>query len=142
MPWKLLEPCTMHQQAVGRMISRLTWQDFEQLVDLILARTASTRLSTLGGQQEGVDLEAQNLAADEIAFVQVKGAATQKTLEDYMDRFQKRRDRYARMIFAVHTVHGNLTATPNLPIQVWTGARLAELVVRLGLGEWVEHKLG
>lgn len=33
-------------------------------------------------------------------FVQVKSSADQQVLDDYVQRFQQRRERYARMIFA------------------------------------------
>jgi hypothetical protein len=73
--------------------------------------------------------------------VQVKGSANQQVLNDYIERFKERREIYARMIFAVHSPTGNLTVPIDYPIQVWTGDRLAQLVVRLGLGTWVETRL-
>jgi hypothetical protein len=84
---------------------------------------------------------AENVAADEIAFVQVKSAATQKTLDEYVQKFNDRRDRYARMIFAVHSSDHALNAPDDSSIQVWPVDRLAELVVRLGLAEWIERKV-
>jgi hypothetical protein len=104
-----------YAQAVGKMISELKWQDFEQLIDLILARTSWTRLSKIGGYQEGFDIEAQNLTADEIAWVQVKSEASQAELNKYIHEF-KERDRYARGIFAVHNAKGGLTASS--PVRV------------------------
>jgi hypothetical protein len=122
------------------MIKRLSPKDFEQLIDLVLARTGWIRISTIGKSREGIDIEAENVTAGEIAFVQVKSCATQKVLNDYIDRF--RRDFYARMIFAVHSPSGKLTTPADVPAaQLWTCDRLAPLVVRLGLGEWVENKL-
>ncbi len=83
-------------------------------------------------------MEVRNLTADEIAFVQVKSESDQAELNRYVERFEAQSDRYARMIFAVHTSEG-LTAPADDPrIQVWTGERIAPLVVGLGLGEWVE----
>ena len=95
----------------------------------------------LGGTREGIDVEAENPAAGEIAFVQVKSSAGQDVLDDYVERFRQRRERYARMVFAVHTPRGHLTAPRGLPVQVWTGEKVSELVVRLGLGKWVESRL-
>jgi hypothetical protein len=46
------------------------------------------------------------------------------------------------MIFAVHSPSGKLTPPPDLAaLQVWEGNKVAELVVRLGLAEWVENRL-
>jgi hypothetical protein len=87
-------------------------------------------------------VEAENPAIGEVAFVQVKSSADQKTLNDYVERFKRRRDFYVRMIFAVHSPKGRLSQPPDLPtVQLWTGDRVAQLAVRLGLGEWIESRL-
>jgi hypothetical protein len=99
------------------------------------------RVSTLGKTREGIDMEVENLTAGEIAFVQVKSSANQNVLNDYVTRFEKRRDYYARMIFAVHSpVRKIKVPAHHSAVQLWTGDRVAELVVRLGLGEWVESR--
>ena len=116
-------------------------KDFEVLVDLILSRSGWARLAKLGGVTEGIDIEVENASADEIAFVQVKSSATQSTLDDYVSRFNERRDRYKRMIFVVHSPSGNITPPPDQPVQVWDGQRIARLVVKLGLGDWVATRL-
>jgi hypothetical protein len=130
-----------YERAVYEIVKRLTPKDFEQLIDLVLARSGWTRISTLGGTREGIDVEAENLTADEIAFVQVKSSSTQAELNRYIGLFKKRRDRYARMIFAVHSPKGKVQPPAGLPVQVWTGEKVARLVVRLGLGPWVESRL-
>jgi hypothetical protein len=131
-----------YEKAIHALVKRLSPKDFEQLIDLILTRTGWARISTLGKTREGIDVEAQNLAANEIAFVQVKSSASQRVFQDYIERFKQRRDFYARMIFAVHTPTGKLVAPADLPaVQLWTGMKVAELVVRLGLGEWVEKRI-
>ena len=73
--------------------------------------------------------------------VQVKSAATQNVLNDYVEQFKNQRDRYARMIFAVHSPNGTLTAPVDEPVHLWTCDRVAEFVVHTGLGEWVESRL-
>jgi hypothetical protein len=123
------------------LVARLRDRDFELLIDLILSRTGWVRLARLGGVTEGIDIEAENVAANEIAFVQVKSAAGQVVLDDYVLKFGERRERYQRMIFAVHTPRGTLTPPDGQPVHLWTGERIAQLVVRLGLGEWVAKRL-
>jgi hypothetical protein len=130
-----------YKRAVEKMVTRLSWQDFEQLIDLILTRTGWARVSTLGKTLKGIDLEVENRTTDEIAFVQVKSAAPQKVLNDYVEQFTNQRDRYTRMIFAVHSPSGELKAPADLPVQLWKCDRVAELAVYAGLGEWVENKL-
>lgn len=132
---------TSYEAAVARLVARLRERDFELLVDLILARSGWVRLARLGGATEGVDVEVENVATGEIAFVQVKSVAGQDVLDDYVRRFGERRERYHRMIFAVHTPRGTLKPPPEQPVQLWTGDDIAKLVVRLGLGEWVAARL-
>jgi hypothetical protein len=127
--------------AVAALVSRLGPKDFEVLIDLILSRSGWTRIARLGGVTEGIDVEVENPALDEVAFVQVKGAAGQDVLDGYVTRFNERRERYARMIFAVHLSEGALIAPKNEPVQVWDRARISNLVVRLGLGDWLEKRV-
>jgi hypothetical protein len=129
-----------YEAAVLKIVTRLHPKDFEVLVDLILSRTGWARIAKLGGVTEGIDVEVENAATDEVAFVQVKSKAGQPTLADYVDRFLKR-PRYKRMIFAVHTAVGSLVAPNDPRIQVWDGPRIASLVVKHGLGDWVATRV-
>ena len=130
-----------YSSVIARLVSRLGPKDFEVLIDLILSRSGWTRVAQLGGVTEGIDIEVENAALDELAFVQVKSRADNIVLGDYVSRFTERRDRYARMIFAVHTTNGALSAPQDLPIQVWDRARVSELVVRFGLADWVAKRV-
>lgn len=127
--------------AVSKLVSRLGPKDFELLIDLILSRTGWARIARLGGAVEGIDIEAENIGVGEVAFVQVKSRATQQILNDYVERFTNRRDRYDRMIFAVHKPMGPLRRPPDAPVQVWDGADIANRVVSLGLSDWVATRL-
>lgn len=130
-----------YQGAIASLVARLGPKDFEVLVDLILSRAGWSRLAKLGGATEGIDVEVENAASDEIAFVQVKAAADQRVLDDYVQRFQERRERYARMVFAVHSPRGLLKIPADQPVQIWDDAKVSELVVRLGLGDWVTKRI-
>ncbi len=130
-----------YQDAVAKLITRLGDKDFEVLIDLILSRSGWARLAKLGGVTEGIDIEVENASADEIAFVQVKSSATQAILNDYVLRFNERRDHYKRMIFAVHSSGGDIIPPSDQPVQVWDGKQIARLVVKLGLGDWVATRL-
>lgn len=81
------------------------------------------------------------MAANEIAFVQIKSAANQQVLDDYIERFKARRERDHRMIFAVHSPNGPLKLPENLPVQIWSGERIAQLAVQLGLREWIANRV-
>lgn len=130
-----------YEDAVAKLVARLGDKDFEILIDLILSRTGWARLGKVGGPTEGIDIEVENVSSDEIAFVQVKSTATQAVLDDYVSRFNDRRDRYHRMIFAVHSPRGVLTSPAGQFISIWTGKDIARRVVKLGLGDWVATRL-
>lgn len=130
-----------YEAAVSTLVARLKPKDFELLVDLLLSRTGWSRLDKLGGNTEGIDVEVENPALDEVAFVQVKSRADQAVLDGSVGDFMDRRERHARMIFAVHSPKGKLVPPPDEPVQVWDGPRIAHLVVRLGLGDWVANRV-
>ncbi len=130
-----------YERAVADLVSQLGFKDFELLTDLILARDGWVRIGSLGGAMADVDIEVENRSANEIAFVQVKSQANQTDLDWSVSRFQDQRDRYARMIFAVHSPQGTLNAPSELPVQIWTRNRIADLVVRLGLAAWLEKRV-
>jgi hypothetical protein len=130
-----------YEDAVAKLLVRLGDKDFEILIDLILSRTGWARLGKVGGPTEGIDIEVENVSFDEIAFVQVKSTATQDVLDEYISRFNDRRDRYNRMIFAVHSPKGVLTPPANQLVSIWTGRDIARRVVKLGLGDWVATRL-
>ena len=127
-------------QAVAKLVARLLDKDFEALIDLILSRSGWSRLAKRGGVTEAIDIKAENASADEIVFVQVKSQAAQRDLDDYVARFSKRRDEYQRMIFAVHSPKGKLTPPSDQPVKVWTEGKIADLVVKLGSGDWVAKR--
>jgi hypothetical protein len=128
-----------YEEAMKSLIQDLNPYDFEHLVDLILNRSGWERLSKRGSIQEGIDLDVENRAIGEHAFVQVKSEAGQAVFQKYCERFRLNRQRYRRMIFAVHTPRGELRPPASSAIQLWTSEKIAELVVRLGLGERVEQ---
>jgi hypothetical protein len=128
------------EAATAKLVQRLHPKDFELLVDLILARSGWARTSERGGTVEAIDMEVENLVSGDRAFVQVKSTAGQGELNDYVDRWRAR-ERNQLMIFAVHTLAGSLVAPVGERIHLWTGERIAELVVKHGLGDWLASRV-
>jgi hypothetical protein len=118
-------------------IESLHWADFENLVDLIFARTGWQRLSRVGGLQRDLDLELEQPTTQERAFVQIKSQARQADLNSYLVRF--RRGSWDRMFFVCHSPRGSLRAGKR-NVHVWTGSDLAAAAVRAGLYDWVIRK--
>jgi hypothetical protein len=131
-----------YERSLEKLIRRLSAKDFELLIDLLLARTGWVRTTAVGGAKEGVDIEAENITADELAFVQVKSSADQATLLEYIAKYEKRKENYDRMIMAIHSPIGTVKV-PELAtgVQLWTCEVIAKLSVKLGLGAWIETRL-
>ena len=121
------------------MIASLHWAEFEVLVDLIFARTGWQRISRLGGTQKDVDLILREPATGETAFVQVKSRAGRKEFEDYLARFD-RNPAYDRMFFVCHSPVGEIAAPERKNVHLWSGERLADIVVKAGLFDWLIEK--
>lgn len=122
-----------------KVIDRLYWKDFETLIDLIFQRSGWPRISRVGGSQKLIEFELENPVTGERSFAQVKAQADQKTLDDYINRFERDAG-YKQMFFVCHTANGNLQ-TDDPDVFVWTGPKVAEMAVRTGLTDWILEKV-
>lgn len=122
-----------------RMIEGLHWADFELFIDLLFARSGWQRRSILGGQMADADLILEQPTIEERAFVQIKSTARQRELDDYLWRF--RNGGYDRFFFICHSPIGDLKILqPGKNLHLWTGQRLAQLALDLGLTNWLVEK--
>jgi len=111
------------QKVTAQLIEQLHWRDFEILFELIFARSGWQRVGELGGLQKDTDLVLEQSATGERAFVQVKSAADQSTLDHYITEFEADAS-FDRMFFVCHTTRAALTARPRLkPVHLWAGRR-------------------
>jgi hypothetical protein len=122
-------------------IRALHWPDFETLVDVMFARSGWHRASAIGGTQKLVDLILEQPTTAERSAVQVKSAAGQKQLEEFIAAADETGS-YDRLFFACHSPRGQLAApTDRRDIHVWAGRELAAATLRLGLADWVIEKV-
>jgi len=122
-----------------KVIDRLYWKDFETLIDLIFQRSGWPRVSRVGGSQKLVEFELENPVTGERSFAQVKAQTTQKTLDEYVERFARDAG-YKQMFFVCHTAKGRLEPD-NPDVFVWTGPKVAEMAVKTGLTDWILEKV-
>lgn len=126
------------EDVTARMISQLDWRDFEIMVDLIFARGGWQRQSATGDGEVDLDLFLTHPTTSESAWVQIKSSATQKVLDDYVERFRK--SGADRFYFACHTAKGNLVLEDQPGMHVWIGPELARRALGAGLLDWlIEH---
>lgn len=120
----------------GSMIANLHWRDFELLTDLIFASGGWRRVSAVGGAaQADSDLVLEQATTGEVAMVQVKSAAGQGVVDDYVQRFAD--GPWDRGFLVCHTPMGNLRAPALDRFHLWQGKTLAEQAVRAGLFDWL-----
>jgi hypothetical protein len=123
-------------EAAQEMISGLHWADFEDMVDLIFARTGWQRTSELGGTQKDIDLAILEPATGARGFVQVKSRATQAVLDDYLERYETGGG-FNHLFFICHSPRGELRADGREDVHIWARERLADMAIRSGLYDWL-----
>lgn len=124
---------------VQRLIERLHWAEFENLVDLIFSRNGWRRTTVLGRNIPDIDLVATEPVSGRTAWVQIKAKASQKTLEDYYERFRND-GTCTDFFFVCHSPKSPIDLPPNSTTHVWSGPRLAEQAIDAGLSKWlIEH---
>ena len=122
-----------------KVIDRLYWKDFETLIDLIFQRSGWPRVSPLGGNQKMIEFELENPITNERSFAQVKAQANQRTLDEYIERFERDAG-YKQMFFVCHTVKGTLQSD-HPDVFIWRGLKVAEMAVKTGLTDWILEKV-
>ena len=111
------------------------------MIDLILARGGWHRVSALGGTLKDADSIVEQATTRETALVQVKSAASQAVLDDYIRRFEEAGE-FSRLIFACHSPKGTLAAGERDDVLIWARASLAETALRHGLVDWLIARAG
>lgn len=125
--------------AAVSLIALLHQADFELLADLIFARGGWRRISVLGKNQADLDLALEQPTTGERIFVQVKSAADQRVLDDYVERFEAD-GTYDRLFFLCHSPRGELDAGGRKHVHVWVGEALADAAIDAGLIDWLVQK--
>ncbi len=121
------------------LIKLLPWVDFEQLVDLIFARTGWQRVGALGGDQKTSDLELIQPMTGERAIVQIKSSTTQKELTQYAQEFSRMEAN--KYFYVWHTCKTDLSVDD--PKVILMGPKeLAQHTLNSGLFDWLLTKIG
>lgn len=133
--------------AVGELIRKLSWKDFELLIDLIFSRSGWRRISSLGGTKKMIDIDLILPTTGARAFVQVKAQTDQIQLEEYADRFRlyersssNETDSHC-FFFVYHTAKKPLKS-PSSEITVWGTQEVSQMTISSGLTDWVLQKVG
>lgn len=124
-------------KSVEQGIRKLHWKDFETFVDLVFRESGWRRLSMVGGSMKFTDLELEDPITQDKYQVQIKSQATLKDFQDYVQDFNPQNHR--KFYFVVHSPAKKLVALNELPpnVELVLPNRLSEMVVRLGLVDWL-----
>lgn len=125
-------------EATLPLIQRLTWRDFELLIDLIFTQGGWRRINYTGGTEKTVDLELLQPMTGERAAVQIKSETNPAQLKDYAGRFQKLQAQ--KCFYVYHTSKETLKAPPGLALM--GPEQIAEHVLNAGLFDWLIKKVG
>jgi hypothetical protein len=125
-------------KSVEEGIRKLHWKDFETFVDLVFRESGWRRLSMLGGTMKFTDLELEDPITGDKYQVQIKSQATLKDFESYAKDFDRQHHR--KLYFVVHSPDKKLSTVQELPqdVELILPRRLSEMVVRLGLVDWLK----
>lgn len=131
--------------AAKNAIEQLHWKDYETLVDLVFRDTGWIRVSILGQQVKGYDLELREPITQDKYLVQVKSRASLKDLMKAVSQFfpdDAPRD-YKKIFFFTHDPMKDLLDAPDIPdcVDLISPQQLADLVIDAGLSRWLEEKV-
>lgn len=123
------------------VIEQLHWKDYETLVDLVFRHAGWERVSVLGQQAKGYDLELREPLTNSRYVVQIKSQATLTDLIDTSEQFS--REDYRRIFFVVHTPSPDLDTVKTLSdhVEVVPPVKLARLALEAGLVGWLRTKV-
>mgnify|MGYP005755939693 CR=1 FL=1 len=123
-------------ESVKELIGELIWQDFEVLADLIAHNSGWRRNNQRGGIEKTIDLDLEMAITGERAFAQVKAVSSQAELDRYVELSA---ERGVDRMFYMHNSPVELNSD-NPAVFVIGRDKLADLVVRLGLVDWLTEK--
>jgi hypothetical protein len=131
--------------AAKNAIEQLHWKDYETLVDLVFRDTGWIRVSILGQQVKGYDLELREPITQDKYLVQIKSQATLKDLQKSVSQFfpDDMAGDYKKMFFVTHKPSNDLLDATDIPdyVDLIPPQQLADLVIDAGLSRWLEEKV-
>ena len=129
------------ESKIESLIRKLTWKDFELLVDLLFRQAGWQRMATLGKTEKTIDLDLYSPITDEKILVQVKSSANLAKLQNFKEGISDFQD-YDRAYFLVHTPSNDLIQSKiQDDVEVWLPSDIARRVVMFGLAEWIINKV-
>jgi hypothetical protein len=127
-------------KSILKAITELHWKDCEILTDLIFRQSGWRRISLNGENMKSIDLELIDPITKELFQVQVKASAGKKDFLEYAEKFNNKG--IHKLFFVTYNPDKSLFNYKNNydNVQIIIGLELAELIMDLGLTNWVLDK--
>lgn len=124
-----------------KAFKELHWSDHEVLADLIFRQSGWRRISLIGEKMKYIDIELEDPITKDLFQAQVKASAGKSTFEEYAEEYTGKG--YNKLFFVTFNPEISLLKYENNydKVQLLVGKDLAELVIDLGLTNWVLDKL-
>jgi len=127
---------------VEQGLKRLHWKNFELLIDLIFRQSGWRRISFVGKSKEFSDIDLEDPITGDLYQVQIKSEATDRDFKAYAESFSV--GKYRRLFFVVHSpddklIRAKVDEYPD--VELILARKVAEMVVDLGLLQWVMSKI-
>jgi len=129
------------ETSVMKLVAMLQPKDFEVLVDLIFRQSGWQRMGVVGKTQKDIDLDLMMPVTGERAFVQIKSQSNEHEFNEYLDQFNEMVG-YDHFFYVVHSPSNDLLAIDRGHPRLMTGPKIASMVVRAGLTDWLMKKVG
>lgn len=126
------------------LIQKITWQDFEVLIDLIFRNAGFQRMGVIGKTVKTIDLSLLHPLTSEKIFVQIKSAANLSIYKAWKQEVEIESEDFTRYYFAVHTPAKDLKRfeEPNPDkFILWREKEISEMIIRFGLIDWLIQKI-
>ena len=109
--------------------------------DLVFRNAGWVRVSVLGQQAKGYDLELREPITGDRYVVQIKSQASRSDLDATVQQFSAAD--YRKVFFVVHSPASNLANGMDLPghVELVDPSHLASLALEAGLSSWIEEKV-
>jgi len=121
------------------LIERLTWKDFELLVDLVFTAAGWRRIGVLGKTEKNIDLDMSQPVTGERILVQVKSKVTVGVVRNVAES-SATMEHYDRIYLVTHSTIINPPEVADDRFEIIGAGRLAVLVLDAGLTDWLLEK--
>jgi hypothetical protein len=131
------------QRRVATLITKLRWQDFEVLIDLIFREAGYNRTGDVGKTQKTFDLDLMSPVTGERCMVQVKSQSNLEEFEEDCKEFEAMKG-YDKFFYVVHSPDESLKKVRGMEgrVKVMQATDLAQVVIDSGLVRWLASKVG